>query len=146
MPNVPNTAKAQKNLHLTILLDAPASAETDNFAGHVSNVLVAPTSSTVTWAGGTPESQLSDTILGGWTLALNVAQDWDNADALCHFLLAHAGEGATFEYGPDASSAFRSSVHVDTIVPPAIGGAVNQFNESTVTMGCSKPTITPPAP
>lgn len=141
---VPNTATALKNMFLSITLDADGALESDNFAGHVSSVTCTPNVSTANWSGGTPSSQKSDSISQGHTLAVNVGQDLENSASLSVFLLHHIGEGATFKWRPQLGGTFEISVHVPTIPELVVGGAVNAFNESTLSMACDAPEYTFP--
>lgn len=142
---VPNTATALKNMFLSITLDGVGATESDNFAGHVSSVTCTPNVSTVNWSGGTPASQKSDSIGQGHTLAVNVGQDLENVDSLAVFLLQHVGEGATFKWRPQLGGTFEISVHVPTIPELVVGGSVNQFNESTLSMASDAPEYTFPS-
>ncbi len=141
MAETPNTATVAKNIFLTVTLEGDTAVE---YAGHVSAATVTPSTTEATWSGGTDESQLSETITTGHTLALQVAQDLENPDALIIFLLANVGEKATFTYGPHKSGTFRTAVEA-TIVRPVVGGPVNAFNESAYSVGCSTPVDTLPA-
>lgn len=141
MPETVNTAKPQKAMFLELSFGAdPAVA----FAGHVSLCSVTPKTQTINWTGGDPDQPLSDTFATGYDLALNVMQDVENPDSLINVLIAHEGEEGTFTYGPHKSGVFRQEV--TAVIPPVmIGGPVNAYNESKVTMGCSKPDTTQPA-
>ncbi len=135
--HVPNTARPQKDLTLQI--------GADSYEAHVSNVLFSNSTSTISWQGGSPDALLSDTVEGPWTAAITMVQDWQNPDSLCNFMLEHAGEVASVTYKPQQDGAFAVEAEI-TLVSPAIGGPVNQYNESTVTCGSSKPDVTfPPA-
>ena len=136
MTQIDVTARAQRNLRLAI--------GTDTYEKHVSNIAWTAASQTVNWAGGTPDAQLSDSTPAVWAAAWNVVQDWQNEDSLCNFLLAHQGEQVEVAYMPDAEGTFEIVATI-TLVAPNIGGAVNQFNESTVSMASSVPVVTPAA-
>lgn len=125
---------AQKNLQLTV--------GTDTYEKHVSSVQWTPASSTIEWRGGTPDAVFTDVSSPTWTANLTLVQDWETEDSLCNFLLDHAGEQVLVKYKPQVDGDFEITATV-TITPPAIGGAVNAFNESTVAMGSTKPVRTP---
>jgi hypothetical protein len=134
---VPNTARPQKSLRLKIGVKT--------YQRHVSNVLFSNGTTTISWQGGDPDALLSDTVEGPWTAAITMAQDWENPEALCNLMLANAGEIVEVEYQPHADGVFFIASEI-TLVSPAIGGPVNQYNEATVTCGASKPRPTfPPA-
>lgn len=125
MTSIAATPRATRNLSIKI--------GTDEYNLHVSDCTMTPT--TIKWKGGTPAANFTDQT---WQLALTLVHDYQNADSLYNFLLAHAGETAVFTYMPDVNGTFARSVTA-TIVPPNVGGKVDAFNESTVTMDCSEP-------
>jgi hypothetical protein len=117
----------------------------DEYAEHVSSAQFTPSSSSIEWRGSTPAAVFTDTSSSTWVFAVNVVQDWETPGSLANFLLAHEGEKVDVVLKPEADGEFAVTAEV-TIVPPAIGGAVNAFNESTVTMGSTKPVPTFPTP
>lgn len=133
MGKIAANPRMQKNLSLTI--------GTDTFEDHVSSVQWVPSSSTVTWNGGTPEAVFTDQTAPTWTAQVNVVQDWETPGSLCNYLLEHAGEQVVAKYKPDATGTFEITATI-TLAAPTIGGAVNAFNESSVTMGSTKPVPT----
>lgn len=137
------TAKAQKNLLLNIT--DPDGVSTLTYEKHVSSVNWEPTVQQQTWQGGTPDASLTDTSSPTWVANVTLVQDWDNPDSLCNFLLEHQGKSVAVTYKPDAAGEFSIQATI-TLVPPAIGGAVGVFNESTVQMGSTVPVPTFPAP
>lgn len=136
---VPNSARPQKDI--VLILEGVA------YQKQVSNVNFAPQGGgTVSWAGGTPDTNLIDsTPSTGWLASVTCIQAWDDADSLCMFLLEHEGEEADVAYRPhrDSTVTFYSTI---TLVAPTIGGPVRAFNEATVACPASKPTTTPPTP
>ena len=114
---------------------------TDHFSKHVNNCTYTPSSSQQEWRGGTPDAVFTDSTASTWALALTFIQDWETEQSLCNFLLEHEGESATLTYMPhaDGEVSFTSTVQ---LVAPTIGGAVGSFNESTVTLGSTKPELT----
>lgn len=133
MAQIDVAPRAQKNLRLSI--------GADTFEKHVSSVQWAPSSSTVEWRGGTPDAVFTDITSETWTASVTLIQDWETEDSLANFLLEHAGEKVTAAYKPDADGTFEITAEI-TLASPAIGGAVNAFNESTVAMGSTKPVVT----
>lgn len=137
MPQIDVAPRAQKNLKLTIGLDT--------YEKHVSNVQWLPAGSTIEWRGGTPDAVFTDVTSPTWTANITLVQDWETEDSLANFLLDMAGEKVEVKYKPDADGRFEITATI-TLAPPAIGGAVNEFNESTVAMGSTKPVRTPVGP
>lgn len=107
----------------------------DEYNGEVSECRVEPTE--VSWKGGTDTARYSDFT---YKLTLKLAHDYQNAASLFNFLLEHAGEAAIFAYMPDLAGEFTATVTAQ-VVPPTIGGPVDNYNESTITMSCSQPTL-----
>ena len=134
--NVP-TPRMQKHIVVTI--------GENSYSGHVSACSLVPSNTIATWQGGTPDASFSETSPSTWTANLNVIQDWENPGSLCNFLLANEGEQARLTYKPHADGVF-STVSTVTLVAPQIGGTVNAYNESAVTLGSTKPVATFPAP
>lgn len=135
MAEIANKGKVLKHLTLTI--------GTDSYSGHVSSAQLTPSSGTVEWRGGTPEAVLTDTTAATWTFVLAVLQDY-TAGSLFRYLLEHEGETATVTFKPNADDDFTEYFQA-TIAAPAVGGAVNQYNESQVTLGVQgKPSTTAP--
>lgn len=122
--------KAVKNLRLKV--------GTDNYEKHVSSIDWTPKSSTIQWAGGTPDAVFTDTSPEVWTANVTFIQDFETVDSFANFLLDHAGETAVVEYKPDADGDFGISATL-TLGSPKIGGKVGTYNESTVAMGSTKP-------
>lgn len=112
----------------------------DSFSKHVNSVKFTPTRQMQEWRGGTPDAVFSESTAPTYAVEVTGIQDWETANSLCNFLLEHDGEQADFEYMPqsDGLVSFMSAV---TIVGPEIGGPVGSYNEFTVTMGSTKPTL-----
>lgn len=108
-----------------------SSAEFDNGAG-----------SDTSWTGldGTTHT---DTSAGKPTVKLAVVQDWGNPESLVNYLYDNAGlvKPCSLEY--DDGPKFACTV---TLVKPLVGGKVNEFNESTVSLPSSDITKTPATP
>ncbi len=132
MAEQPTTPRLVKHISLTV--------GTDSFSKHVNSVKYARSASMQEWRGGTPEAVFTDETSPTYTVEMTGIQDWETATSLCNFLLEHEGETADFEYKPhfDGKVSFISEV---TIVAPEIGGPVGAYNEFTVTMGSTKPTL-----
>lgn len=117
----------------------------DNYEAHLDTVRFVPSSSTQSWVGGDGKSFTASTI-ATWVNELGFAQDWVTPESLSQFL--HENEGAAVEAkflpmnGDPLSPTLEATV---TITPGAIGGTVNQFAGTSVTLGCTRPEIVPPA-
>lgn len=133
MTSTPATASAHKNPLLAF------AGTSGTFEEHVSSVMFQNGTQIVSWR------ELSDVVDGPWTMVVAVVQDWENPDSLANYLLANAGDSIAVTYKPDADGEFSIASTVK-IVAPAIGGPVNAFNESTVTMPATKPVPTFPTP
>lgn len=116
---------------------------TAEYQTQVTSIAINPQPQSVSVRGGAPDAHYEATVPGGWQLALNVIQDWETGSSLCNFLLANEGQAATIVYKPINTGNGEFTVQVPSLVAPSIGGPVNQYNESTVTMGCTKPVKTP---
>lgn len=130
-PIIEVTARPLKSIVLSI--------EGNDFGAHVSNVAQVPTTQQLTWQGLKPQAALTSSSAPTWVTTMNVVQDWENPKALCNYLLANAGKVATLKFFPADDGEFYTETEA-TLVAPQIGGAVNTYNESTVSLGCTPPT------
>ena len=122
-----------KDVLLTIGTGAP-----DDFARHVSSVVLEPSTSSVTWHGLSPDASFSDQTAPVWTCKLSFAQDWTSANSLSKYLLANSGKTMPAVFKPNASATTQVTVSCSLILTPgAIGGEVNKVMEATVTLGVS---------
>lgn len=114
----------------------------DNYETQVSTVEFVPSTSVVTWQGGTPESSFSATTSAKWTCNLSYSQDWTDPDSLSMYLYEHEGESVEVTFEPIAGGVGFSATVV--VVPGSIGGAVDAVQVATVSLGVSgKPVIVP---
>lgn len=117
---------------------------TDNYEKHVSSVTLTPSSSIQTWKGGTPDATFSDATSPTWTADLGYAQDWETANSLSLYLLNHQGEKVEMEFTPKNGG--PSFTVLAIIVAGAIGGAVDAYQASTVSLGVEgQPVFAAPA-
>ena len=116
---------------------------TTEYNAQVTGVTITPQPQTVSKRGGAPDAHYEATVPGGWQISIPVIHDWEDTTALCNYLLENEGETATIVYKPLLAGDAEFTVVVPSLIAPAIGGPVNDYNESTVTMGCSKPVKTP---
>jgi hypothetical protein len=114
----------------------------DEYQAHVSSVeFDSGTPGTQRWSGLDGKTH-SDATPGEPGVKLAVIQEWGNPDSLCNFLYDHAGEVKTITLEYDSGPTFGTEV---TLVKPIVGGPVNQFNESTVTLPSTEITKVPEA-
>lgn len=116
----------------------------DTYEKHLSQVLFAPTSGQITWQGLTPAAAFSDTATATWTCQFDYVQDWETPNSLSRFLYENEGAKVPFAFKPRRGSGpeFEASL---IIVPGAIGGQVNTFGTTSVTLGCEgRPTLVDP--
>lgn len=117
-------------------------AGTDH-AAQCSSIVFTPSPVSAVWKGLKPDAQFTAAGLATWTCDVTVAQDWDEATSFSVYLHEHEGESVAIVCEPkDGGASFDATV---TIVPGAIGGAVDAFAEGTVSMPSTKPERTPAA-
>jgi hypothetical protein len=116
-----------------ILGNALLTFGADEYQGHVSSATFTPSSSIVNWRGLTPTSSYSFPVTATWTLDLELAQDWESADALSRYLFENEGETVSVTFEPVNGG---ETVTADVIITPgAIGGAVDAVAVSSVSLG-----------
>ena len=125
-----------------VLKDALLTIGTDNYQSHVSQVEFVPSSQKQTWQGLTPDATFTDASQATWTMILTYAQDWETADALSRYLFDHEGETVPAVFAPkNGGTSWGANI---VITPGRVGGNVNQFATSSVTLGVSgRPDYTP---
>ena len=124
-----------------VLKDVTLKIGADNYEKHVSSVKFTPSSSTITWAGLSPDAVFSDTTAPTWTCEIEFVQDWETENSLSRYLFDEQGETKAVEFVPVKGA---GNLKVDanlTITPGSIGGAVNQYATDTVTLGSDKPVL-----
>lgn len=114
---------------------------TDSYEKHVSAVKFTPASSTIHWQGLTPDAQAVDASPATWQVTLDYVQDWETANSLSQYLLEHAGESVSMEFTPVKGTGKKKFTSTVTIAAGDIGGSVNAFATTSVTMGCTKPVV-----
>lgn len=119
-----------------VLKDMILSVGTDSYEQAVSSVQFVPSSSTVTWQGGTPASTFTDQTTPSWTCTLGYAQDWTTVNSLAQYLLANAGQQKAVVFKPQGIATGKPSFAATLIIAPGpIGGDVNTVQVATVTLG-----------
>lgn len=128
-----------------VLKDTLFQVAADNYEAHCSQIEFAPSAQMQTWQGLTPSSQHTDVGMATWVGNLALAQDWETPNSLSRYLFDHEGETITAIFKPRSGVGISWTVQL-IITPGAIGGTVNAFATSTVTLGVKgRPTPTPSA-
>lgn len=116
-----------------VMKDIELEIELSDYRKHVSQVELSPKTSAITWTGmgrNTHTDQSSAT----WDCTLKYAQDWDSPDSLSRYLYEHEGETVDATFRPRSGVGPSFEVQL-AITPGAIGGVVNAFAETSVTLG-----------
>lgn len=106
---------------------------TVEFGELISNVVLTPTTPTLTFtgvSGKTFQSTGSET----WTLQFDYAQDWTSVDSLALKLFNDAGDNATVTIVPEAGTGNPFFTAEVTLQAGAVGGAVNAAATASVTL------------
>lgn len=115
----------------------------DDFRKHASSVTLTPSAEQATW-NGLGKNSHTDTATATWTCVIEYVQDWDSADSLSRYLFTNEGTTVQVHFRPRAGTGPSFTANV-TITPGAIGGAVNAFATTSVTLGSDKPQLVPAA-
>ena len=115
-----------------------------DFEAHLSGVVFTPATSMQSWKGLTPESVHTDGSAPTWTADLSYVQDWETANSLSNYLFAHQGETVPVKFEPKKGG---KPIYAKIVIQPgAIGGQVDSFAATTVSLGVSgAPSFTAPA-
>lgn len=125
-----------------VLKDVELEIGTDDYRKHVDQVTLAPSTSQMSWTGLGGNTH-TDQSTATWAATLNYVQDWDTANSLSRYLFDHEGEEVDVTFRPRAGHGPSFLVTL-VIAPGAIGGSVNAFATTSVTLGCkSKPALVP---
>lgn len=101
-----------------------------DYAAQLSSVALTPSSTTATWQGfnGAVQNNVSAAT---WQADITFGQDW-SADGLSSYLYDHEGESVEAVFSPTTGGpTFTAQV---TLTAPSVGGAVNAYAESTVSL------------
>jgi len=127
-----------------VLKDVTALIGTDDYKKHLDAVTFTPSSSSITWTGLGGNTH-TDVNTATWTVVLNYVQDWETADSLSQFLYENEGTTVPMTFHPRSGSGPSFTAQV-VITPGAIGGTVNSYATTSVTLGCNgKPVLVPAA-
>ncbi|MDR7113883.1 hypothetical protein J2X03_003785 [Microbacterium trichothecenolyticum] len=124
-----------------VLKDVLLKIATDNYEKHVSGVSWVPTAAQIQWQGLTPDAVFSDVANATWALTLNYVQDWETEDSLAQYLFEHEGETIEMVFTPVKGTGKKTFTADVTITPGQIGGEVNAYATTSVTLGSTKPVI-----
>jgi hypothetical protein len=135
---------AQIAVNPLVLKDVVLEIGTDTYEKHVSAVVFTPTAETLSWQGLTPTAKFTDVSAADWTVVLTYVQDWETTNSLSRYLFENEGDEVAMEFKPKSGSGPSFTANV-VITPGAIGGTVNTFGETSVTLGSDKPVLVPAA-
>lgn len=123
-----------------VLKDAIVTLGSNDYQAAVTSATLTPSSSVVTIKGLTPTAVFSSGTNSTWTLDLAFMQSFDTTD-LAIYLFNNEGDEVAFVVEPEAGGASFSGTVI--LTPGAIGGAVDQYGTSTVSLGIKgKPVFT----
>jgi hypothetical protein len=123
-----------------VLKDAIMTIGVDSYQKAINQVTFTPSASTIEFAGLGLNS-VTDTSTATWTCGMSYMQDWDTTTSLSRYLFENEGETVAAVFSPRNGSG--PSFTTDLVITPgAIGGDVNAFALTSVTLGCSgKPVL-----
>jgi len=123
--------------------DAVVTIGSTGYEAEISSAVFTPSATVATWKGLTPTAVFTESGAATWVVDITASQDWDDPLSLGVYLFEHEGESVPIAFEPKAGGAgFAGTV---VITPGAIGGAVDGFAESTVSLPVQgRPTYTPP--
>lgn len=128
-----------------IMKDVILEIGTDDYKSHVDSVTFTPSASSVTWTGLGSNTH-TDVSTATWVLALNYVQDWETTNSLSAYLFNNEGQSKDVTFHPASGSGPSFTAEI-VITPGAIGGAVNAYATTSVTLGVNgKPIMVPTAP
>lgn len=124
-----------------VLKDVLLTIATDSYEAAASAVAFTPSSSPSTWTGLNGETH-STSSPATWTCDITYVQDWETTGSLSAYLLENEGEDVEVTFKPKSGSgpSFTATI---SITPGAIGGTVNSFAETSVSLGSTKPELVP---
>lgn len=130
MTIIDNTAKATQRW--------AANIGTDSYQGHTSAIEYNGNSSGTTWKGG-DNNTIPDVTPGDPTIAITMAEDFENPDSLFR-LLWEAPEGTEMDLivYPHFGGTFAYMVTIRTIQPPTVVNRAGGIPEVTVTLPCTR--------
>jgi hypothetical protein len=130
MPTPANTARATKRWKALI--------GDDEYQGHTTAIEYNGNSSGTVWKGG-DANDIPDVTPGDPTIAITMAEDFENADSLYRlFWDAEEGTPMTLIVYPHYDGTYAYQVDLKTIQPPSTVNRAGGIPEVTVTLPCSR--------
>jgi hypothetical protein len=120
-----------------VLKDIQLLIPTDEYAAHVSSVVLTPNTTTQTWKGLTPTATFTSAGTPEWTCQLEYAQDWVTVNSLSNYLFAHQGETVVAKFQPKKGTGLPEWTVSLVIAAGPVGGSVDQYMTGSVTLGVS---------
>lgn len=131
-------------LFMKDVIFSAGSGPTD-YAAELSSVLLEPESDQVEWKGLKPASVWTEATPPTWTATLKYAQDWEDAASFARWLWANAGTTQPVTFKPKSGSGPSFTANLSVVSGP-IGGDVDTYAESEVTLGSDQPVLVPVTP
>ena len=120
------------NIQPLFMKDVVFSVGTDSYEKHVSSVMFTPATTSVSWKGLEPSATYTNVGTATWNVDISFAQDWETANSLSAYLFDNQGETKTVVFEPvNGGQGFTADI---IIVAGAIGGAVDSYAETTVSL------------
>ena len=104
-----------------------------DFAAAASSVTITPKYSQQSWQGMKKTAKFTDQGDAEWSLTMDIAQDLATG-SLATFLLSNTGVKAALRFRPTAGAGEAIDVNV-TLAAPQLGGKINAYATSSVTLG-----------
>lgn len=125
-----------------VMKDVTLTIGSNGYEKHVSSVTFTPKASTISWQGLTPSAKFTDVTAAEWTCVIEFVQDWETTNSLSKYLFANEGSSVSATFKPKQAGAPSFAANL-SITPGAIGGKVNAYATTQVTLGSDKPVLTP---
>jgi hypothetical protein len=109
-----------------------------DYAGELSSVRFAAASSQVEFKGLKKGSKFTESTDPSYTCVVGYAQDFENATSWSNALIDLNGTTAPVTFKPKSAGTVSFTANL-TIVPGDIGGDVDTYATSTVTLGSDEP-------
>lgn len=110
--------------------DVTFTVAAHDYAAQLSSCTLTPNTATATWAGFNGATA-KNTAAADWQADLTFGQDW-GVNGLSRYLYENEGEQVEVVFEPkDGGPSFTATV---TLTPGSVGGAVNAYAESTVSL------------
>lgn len=131
-----------KDVVLSLDADAGGVGTPVDFAVELTQVEFTPSASQQTLRTLSPDGVYTETSQATWTCTLGYVQDWDATTSLSRFLFDNEGKEVPVIFEPRSGTGTRWSATL-VITPGAIGGQVDAWAQTSVTLGVKgRPTPT----